>query len=196
MIIDRLQAHVAKEPDMKTVNDIQTTAVQLDEALYTSLYDEVFPVIASIISRQGGSRSDAEDIFQDALIALLDGHQRTFIQDHTRYLVGIAKHLWLRKARTDARFLKLDDYERSLMLPDEIASEVRASALLRFLQRAGAKCMDLLSEFYFAGRSIAKIADRNGFATVHSASVQKHKCLEKVRNVVKEKQLRYEDFME
>ena len=181
---------------METMNDIQIRAVHLDDALYTALYDEVFPVIASIISRQGGSRIDAEDIFQDALIALLDSHQRTTIQDPVRYLVGIAKHLWLRKARTNARFLKLDDYERSLTIPDELASEAETSALIRFLQRAGGKCMDLLTDFYFAGRSIAEIAARHGFATIHSASVQKHKCLVKIRNIVKEKQLRHEDFME
>jgi len=188
-------AHHTKELIMEIMNDVKSPALQLDEAMYTALYDEVFPVIASLISRQGGSRSDAEDIFQDALIALLDSYQRTIIQDPTRYLVGIAKHLWVRKARTHGRFLQLDVYERSLTLPDEIASEADASTLLRFLQRAGAKCLDLLSDFYFAGLSVAEIASRHGFATVHSASVQKHKCLEKVRNIVKEKQLRHEDFV-
>ena len=180
---------------MEIANEIQYHVTRLDEALYTTLYDEVFPVIASVISRQGGTRSDAEDIFQDALIALLDSQHRTTIHDPVRYLVGIAKHLWLRKAKANGRFLKLDDYERSLMLPDELGSEAETSTLLQFLQRAGSRCMDLLSDFYFAGLSISEIALRNGFASVHSASVQKHKCLEKIRNVIKEKQLSHEDFM-
>ena len=170
--------------------------VQLDEDMYAALYDDVYPVIASIISRQGGTLSDAEDVFQDALIAFMDQHNRILIDDYSRYIVGIAKHLWLRRARLDKRFLKLNDYEQSLQLPDEVASEVVPSALLRFLQRAGSKCMNLLSDFYFAGLSISQLSARYGFATDHSAAVQKHKCLEKVRTIVKEKQLSHEDFME
>ena len=181
---------------MEIMNCIETPAIRLDEELYTAMYDDVFPVIAALISRQGGSRSDAEDVFQDALIVLIDMHQRTIIEDRSRYLVGIAKHLWLKRARTTGRLLKLDDYERALTIPDEQASEVETSALLRFLQRAGAKCMSLLSDFYFGGLSISQITTEHGFATDHSASVQKYKCIEKVRNIVKEKQILYEDFME
>jgi DNA-directed RNA polymerase specialized sigma24 family protein len=175
---------------------LRHTVAQLDESSYSSLYDEVYPVVASIISRQGGSLADAEDVFQDALIAFMDQATRTIVQDPARYIVGIAKHLWLRRAGKENRLLKLDGYEQSLHLPEEFASEVSSSALLRFLQRAGSKCMDLLSDFYFAGLSIAELSARHGFATGHSAAVQKHKCLEKVRTIVKEKQLCHEDFLE
>lgn len=181
---------------METLNTIQQPIVQLDDAMYGSMYDEVFPLIASIVSQQGGSRSDAEDIFHDALIAFLDQRFRMAIEDPARYIVGIAKHLWMRRAKLNGRFIKLDDFERALVVPDEVASEVAPSALLQFLQRAGERCMNLLGDFYFSGLSIAQIVTRHGFATDHSASVQKHKCLEKVRNIVKEKQLSHEDFLE
>jgi len=179
-----------------TPHTSQLPVVQLDESMYTSLYDEVYPVVASIISRQGGTLAEAEDIFQDALIVFMDQARLTMVQDPARYIVGIAKHLWMRRARKENRFLKLDDYEQSLHLPDEVASEVSSSALFLFLQRAGSKCMDLLSDFYFAGLSIAQLSARHGFTTRHSAAVQKHKCLEKIRTIVKEKQLSHEDFLE
>jgi DNA-directed RNA polymerase specialized sigma24 family protein len=179
-----------------TPHTSQLPVVQLDETMYTSLYDEVYPVVASIISRQGGTLAEAEDIFQDALIVFMDQARLTMVQDPARYIVGIAKHLWMRRARKENRFLKLDDYEQSLHLPEEVASEVSSSALLLFLQRAGNKCMDLLSDFYFAGLSIAQLSVRHGFTTRHSTAVQKHKCLEKIRTIVKEKQLSHEDFLE
>ncbi|MGC3946725.1 MAG: sigma-70 family RNA polymerase sigma factor [Chryseolinea sp.] len=181
---------------METMNAIQQPIVQLDESLYTGMYDDVFPVVASIVSRQGGSQTEAEDIFQDALIAFIEMQAKCHIEDPARYIVGIAKHLWLRKARMNKIFLKLDDYEQSLTVPSEIASEVQQSFLLRFLQRAGSKCMDLLSDFYFMGLSIAELGRAHGLSGSHSASVQKNKCLEKVRSIVKEKQLRHEDFTE
>ncbi|MEJ1240094.1 hypothetical protein WBG78_18280 [Chryseolinea sp. T2] len=179
---------------METINAV-LQPVQLDESLYAALYDEVFPILASIISRQGGTRTDAEDIFQDALIAYIEMQSKASIDHPAKYIVGIAKHLWVRKSRRNGMFLKLDDYEQSLTLPEEIASEIQPSILLRFLQRAGSKCMDLLSDFYFAGITVTEIAINHGFSGAHSASVQKNKCLEKVRSMVKEKQLHHEDFM-
>lgn len=166
----------------------------LDEALYGQLYDEVYPVVASLISRQGGSRAEAEDIFQDAVLVLLDMNQRETIRDHRKYLVGIAKHLWLRRAKGGVRYLALDDFEQSLSIP-EAPSEEGQDALLRLLQRSGSKCLDLLSDFYFAGLTIAEVANRHGFTNAHSASVQKHKCVEKLRSVVRGKSYRYEDFI-
>jgi DNA-directed RNA polymerase specialized sigma24 family protein len=181
---------------METTNTALAPAAQLDEVFYAALYDDVFPVVASIISRQGGNRTEAEDIFQDAIIALLDAHQRTHIADHRRYIVGIAKHLWLRRSGSGVRFLSLDDFERSLSIPDSIPAENTPSPLLRVLQRTGSKCLDLLSDFYFAGLTLAQVTLRHSFHNTHSAAVQKHKCVEKLRTVVKEKSLSYEDLAE
>lgn len=181
---------------METTYAIRQPVMYLDESLYVDLYDDVFPVVASIVSRQGGSYPEAEDVFQDALIAFIDMNGRIAVDDPKKYIVGIAKHLWMRRSKKGSRFLALDEYERSLTLPDDIASEIQPSALLRFLQRAGLKCMNLLRDFYLTGQTVAELATAHGFSTAHSASVQKNKCLEKVRTIVKDKQLTHDDFME
>jgi len=54
----------------------------------------------------------------------------------------------------------------------------------------------LLRAFYYDKLSMSKIANRFGFSSERSATVQKYKCLEKVRDLVKEKSLSYEDFLE
>jgi hypothetical protein len=41
-----------------------------------------------------------------------------------------------------------------------------------------------------------KLMKNLGYLNEHSASVQKYKCLEKIRNIVKEKSLTYDDFTE
>jgi hypothetical protein len=40
-----------------------------------------------------------------------------------------------------------------------------------------------------------EIADAYGYSGVRSATVQKFKCLEKVRETIKQKALTYDDFM-
>ncbi|WP_282636750.1 hypothetical protein [Sphingobacterium thalpophilum] len=56
--------------------------------------------------------------------------------------------------------------------------------------------MSLLKSFYYDQMSLQEIADDFGFSGIRSATVQKYKCLEKIRETVKEKALLYEDFLE
>ena len=68
--------------------------------------------------------------------------------------------------------------------------------LLQFLEKAGQKCLDLLRAFYYQKTPVKQLAETLGYANEHSASVQKYKCLEKVRHSIQQKSLRYEDFHE
>ncbi|HBW79381.1 MAG TPA: RNA polymerase subunit sigma-70, partial [Sphingobacterium sp.] len=69
-----------------------------------------------------------------------------------------------------------------------------SARLFRFLEIAGRKCLELLKSFYYDQMSLQEIADEYGYSGVRSATVQKFKCLEKVRESVKEKSLVYDDW--
>ena len=56
--------------------------------------------------------------------------------------------------------------------------------------------MDILQAFYYQHMPLQEIAEEFGFANARSATVQKHKCLEKVREQVKEKNTSYEEVVE
>jgi len=68
--------------------------------------------------------------------------------------------------------------------------------LLYYLETAGQKCMKILKAFYYDNLPVNKIAELFGYSGVRSATVQKYKCMEKVRETIKEKSLAYEDFVE
>jgi hypothetical protein len=54
----------------------------------------------------------------------------------------------------------------------------------------------LLKSFYYDKMPMSDIGRSFGFSGERSATVQKFKCLEKVRDTVKSKALQYEDFVE
>ena len=56
--------------------------------------------------------------------------------------------------------------------------------------------MELLRSFYYDQQPLTDIAGKFGFSGVRSATVQKYKCLEKVRETIKERSLTYEDFID
>lgn len=169
------------------------------EQLFKGLYEEVFPSVARFVSQQGGTFQDAKDVFQDALVILFEKNihnEYAAIDSPHAYLIGIAKHLWIRKFKGDIRLISFDDLEQQITLPEDFCETKQENRLLTLLERSGQKCMDLLNAFYYEHLSLDIISKRLGFSTSHSAAAQKHKCMDKIRSTIKEKSLRYEDFME
>jgi len=179
------------------VLDISITTKEERELLFTDLYKKVFPSVAAFVSRMGGNFEDAKDIFQDALVIYYEKVQDASVEFHVSekaYIVGICKNLWKQRFDEKHHSQSLTSLNDSAAIhdPDEISSE----KLLSFLERAGKKCMEILKAFYYDKLDVSQIASVFGYSGVRSATVQKFKCLEKVREQVKEKSLGYEDFTE
>lgn len=175
-------------------NKIIVKTVEDRETLFIALYKSVFPSVAKNVSKMGGSFDEAKDIFQDALVIYYEkavAGSFTINTSEKAYLAGIAKNLWLKKFRENNRQVAMDGFD----IEAEEEAEVSDSKLLNFLQTAGKKCMDLLRSFYYDQLPLNDIAETFGFSGTRSATVQKYKCLEKVRETVKEKSLTYEDFL-
>ena len=176
------------------------SSAEAREQLFIDLYQRAFPAVARFVSRHGGTLEEAQDIFQDTLVIY---YEQTVAKTpeaprshhEAAYLLGIARHAWFKKYRQRVSEIPLENAE---VLPghSEVPELPSNRKLLRFLTVAGKKCMDLLRAFYYDQRSLHEIADAFGYSGVRSATVQKYKCLEKVRTTVKEKSLCYDDFLE
>jgi DNA-directed RNA polymerase specialized sigma24 family protein len=162
--------------------------------LFISLYKKSFPLVAKHVSNRGGSFDEAKDVFQDALVIYYEKVITEGVVINTSpqaYLTGIARHLWLKKYKEASNTTPLDDFD----IADSEVSEPVESKLLHYLETAGQKCLQLLSAFYYDKLSMNHIAEAFGFSGERSATVQKYKCLEKVRDSIKKKSLTYEDFL-
>jgi DNA-directed RNA polymerase specialized sigma24 family protein len=158
------------------------------ESLFIDLYKKAFPLVANYVSKKGGSFEEAKDIFQDALVIWYEKKQVNLQYSEASYIFGIARHLWS---------ATMKEKIRQQSLPDPLTDlPVSTNKLLALLQTAGQKCMDLLRAFYYDKLPLDKVAGQFGFSGVRSATVQKYKCLEKVRETIKEKSLSYEDFLD
>ena len=171
----------------------------LNGKLSEDLYENAFPGIARFVSKMKGSFQDAKDIFHDALVIF---HERNmdpqFILNTSAeaYILGIAKHLWLRKFKQDHKKVSLDTLECSISIPQDYYPTSDNTTLLQLLENSGKKCMDLLRAFYYENQPMKNIMHALGYKNEHAATVQKYKCMEKVRNTIKEKSITYEDFIE
>jgi RNA polymerase sigma factor (sigma-70 family) len=165
------------------------------EHLLMELYKSAFPTVAKYVAKMGGTLDDAKDVFQDALVIYYEkAIVGNLVTDNGKaYLLGIAKHLWFKKFKQQSNTLPLNDV---LEQADEKEQHISNNKVLQFLETAGKRCMELLSAFYYQKLPMKDVAEQFGYAGERSVTVQKYKCLEKVRDTVKEKSLSYADFIE
>ena len=187
-----------KEHLMKLREKINDVAPALPrEMFFEDLYEKAFPVFARFAARLNASLEDAKDIFHDALVVFYEKSQDPCFSIRTTseaYVVGIAKHLWIRKFNHDRQRVSFDETESEIILPTDEVPTVNEIRLLEFLQRTGKKCLELLRNFYYDNADLRAIASRLGYRSEHSAAVQKYKCIGKLRDAIKEKSLDYGDF--
>ena len=184
---------------MEVAEEIADRVMVKAEPDVEEIYERTFPRVASFVSNMDGTFDDARDIFHDALVVyfeLVAEKKLTVKLTEEAYILGIAKHLWYRKYSRSKRFVPLTAAEQQIPVPGDFYPTSEDNRLLEFVEKAGRKCLDLLRAFYYRNESLKKIAGSLGFASEHSAGVQKYKCIEKIRDSIKEKSLSYEDFIE
>ncbi len=165
------------------------------DQLFERIYEPGFVQVARFISKNGGTFEDAKDIFHDALVIYYEkGRVRQSLPSEVNYITGISRHLWFHKVKKEVRKVKLEENSNELTTPLE--PTLNDSKLLDLLERTGKRCLDLLVSFYIEKVSLVNISALWNFSSEHSAAVQKYKCIEKVREVVKHHSISYEDFFE
>lgn len=176
---------------------IEVSAAAPRTTFFEELYRRAFPVFARFAAGLNASFEDTRDVFQDALVIYYQKVVEERFQAKTTpeaYVVGIAKHLWIRKYRRDSHRVSLDDLERDIAVPNDYWPTVNESRLLAFVERTGKRCLELLRRFYYEKVSLRDIAVALGYRTEHAAAVQKYRCIGKLREAIKTKAIDYEDF--
>ena len=148
------------------------------------LYRDSFPDFARMIRKMGGTLEQAKDSFHDALLIYLEKEKAGALHLHASpkaYLLGTARICWGRSRKSN---LPLPEGFEPADLQDPETEEIERT-LLKSLQKSGKRCLELLKAFYYDQSSMQDIAERFGFNGRRSATVQKYKCLEKVREEIK-----------
>lgn len=154
-------------------------------------YTAYFPKVAAFISKRGGSFEDAKDIFQESLLVLYEQKNKAKPANEAAYLFGVCKNRWYKMVNERAK--SQDDV---FDIAEQTEPSVDENRLIKLLNASGKKCMQLLQRFYYDNLKTEKIRDEFGYSSNHSTTVQKYKCLEKIRETVKQNSLKYESFFE
>ncbi|GAP69518.1 RNA polymerase sigma factor, sigma-70 family [Bacteroidales bacterium 6E] len=162
-----------------------------DREMYLDLYRYTFPQVANAIMQEGGDRQVARDVFQNALIVLLERIRSDDFEltcSAGTYLHSASVNIWRNLRRKLAqRAIQVDirDFPNSMtetIYFEEIPGDYEKLAAL--LDKMEDPCKSLLENFYVRELSWEAIAEKMGYASAGSARNQKYKCIERIRKAL------------
>lgn len=162
-----------------------------DQNVFNELYEDEFPKVVKLIINNSGSVDVAKDVFQDALVILIEKVYTKKLDltcTVSTYLYSICRFLWMDQLRQSKREVPLkDEYSYNnaeiTVVGFENTPDIYEHVNIA-IETLGEPCKELLECFYYKNLSWAEIASKLGYANAASARNQKYKCLERIRKTV------------
>lgn len=155
---------------------------------FTYLYDTVYSFILGFVLKNGGSSTDAEDLFQDSLIAF---YEKSIAADFKlegsakNYIHGIARNLWykkFRKPKIEFSAAEIPDYKHPIDDEENVEEEKLQQLKVVFAQLSSG-CQSILTCYYYEKKSMKEIADLLDLASEGVAKNKKARCLKKMKDI-------------
>lgn len=167
-----------------------------DKNIIYEFYETEFSKIALLILKNSGTIEDAKDIFQDALVILMDKFTWGKLDiDGCKlgtYIYSISRNLWfeqLRKQKKENEFIDIEKYRTANISVEYYEEEPNLYELAKkVIELLGDPCKKLLELYYFENHTWETVASIMGYSSAASARNQKYKCMEKIREQINLKQ--------
>jgi RNA polymerase sigma factor (sigma-70 family) len=177
-------------PDTKEQELLKGLAISDKKAVET-IYKDNFNMVQSLIINNNGTAQEAKDIFQEAMIVLLEkarsGNFELNCQIKT-YLYSVCRRLWLKKLQQNSRFTnEIENTVGTVPVEEDLEEHERRDAEFEIMEKAigslGEPCKSLIEAFYIQKRNMQDIASQFGYTNADNAKNQKYKCLMRLKKL-------------
>jgi len=182
-------------PDSEILEGIRDN--RLNDAVY-SIYRQYAEIVGLFVMKNGGSRQDGEDIFQETVITFIDLVQNNKFRGEAgikTILVSIARNIWVnewkKKKALDQRG-KVFEISRERVeeniLQDLDQRQVKLQ-LMELMGKMNEACKSLLTMFYYENLSFKEIVDRTHYENEQVVRNKKYKCLKELSGAIQDNPL-------
>lgn len=155
-----------------------------------TIYQQSFGQIKQFIVHNNGSEQDAEDIFQEGLLAVWRNIKSGKYENQknvklSTYVFQVCKYRWFEhlksaKVKYSTRLNPEYDIVEENNLAQLQEEEERASYLRSLFEQLGEKCQQILNLYYYKKKSLAEIAQEMDY-TPQSAKNEKYRCMQRLK---------------
>lgn len=172
-----------------SMNETATPDTATIESELRALYKR-WPDTRKFLRTLGCTGTDAEDIFQEALVIFVRKREQADFEltvDPYFYVRNTCKLLWYNQSRRKGKqqtYALETDVEQ--LEDDWFRKESQIRTIESALTKLGKQCQELLQLFYGLGWNMTDIAKKIGLRNDKVAKVQKYRCLNKAKELVRE----------
>lgn len=159
------------------------------------IYQQYAQATSSFILYHGGSEQDADDIFQETVVAFIDvvkkGKYRMESSIKT-FLTSIARNYWFnemkkrdRSGHRDKLFEMGRDKDEA-DVSEHIAEMEKKRQLRDLVDQLGDSCRKVLLLFYYENLSMKEIVDHLPYENEQVVRNKKYKCLQALAGLIKD----------
>ncbi|MCO4292603.1 RNA polymerase sigma factor [Solitalea sp. MAHUQ-68] len=163
------------------------------EATIRYLYKRYFQYTANFICANNGMQEDAEDIFQEVLVAFIDLIRKEKFRGEATvktYLYAMTRNLWLNELKKRGRSLLRETvYSNDLEMtnPDfsyAIATREAKEQVYAIMDLLGQTCKKILILFYYDQLPMKEIIEKVNYENEQVLRNKKHKCMKQLSELV------------
>src|SRR5258708_23096795 len=159
------------------------------------LYQRYSETTSSFIMSYGASRQDAEDVFQETVVSIIEivkkGKYRMEASIKT-FLVSVAKNIWLNelKRRERAGYREKQFETGRDQQEEDISQQIgdleKKRQLRELLNKLGESCRKILLLFYYENLSMKEMVDHLPYENEQVVRNKKYKCLQQLTGFIKD----------
>lgn len=166
---------------------------RLNDAIL-SIYQQYSDIVSSFLINYGASEQDADDVFQETVIAFIQIVQNDKFRMEASiktFLVSVARNIWRnelkKRQRTDSREQR---YESGRPQSEDginewIIESEKKRQLRDLVFKLGEPCRKLLMLFYYENLSMKEILNYLPYENEQVVRNKKYKCLQQLTEIMK-----------
>lgn len=179
-----------KTPPKKAPPEPPIEALRIGQAsAYQNLYRQCFPMVWKYVRNNHGSKEDAIDLLQDAMVILYRNLQKENFMltcKVSSYIYAVCRQNWLYFLRKK-KLASIDINSLVDTIPEETKAiesltDEQLNALLDKLDQVSKQ---LLVLFYYQNKSLEEIAAQLNLTSANTAKVKKFRCLNRLKQFAK-----------
>ena len=167
------------------------------------IYQHHAEKISSFLINYGASQQQAEDVFQEVVVAFIDLVQKNKFRGEASvktFLFALNRNIWLNELKKRGRAMQRElnngkDQDREdLDASHLIVHREARTQVIEIVDQLGGACKKILLMFYYENLSMKEILEKTEYETEQVVRNKKYKCLKQLEQMLNEKPLLKESF--
>ena len=163
------------------------------DAAVRYLYRSYFDFLGIYVQQHSGTLQDAEDVFQEVVVAFVDLVQHNRFRGESTiktFLFALNRNIWLNELKKRQRSaLREMKFESAKPMEDQAISEYIAARegrqlVMDMVSKLGTTCQQILVAFYYQNLSMNEILLQLNYENEQVVRNKKYKCMKKLEELI------------